>query len=227
MSSALDQFDALQNQMREFSANVDRRLAEKRANIISARQDHFSRINELKNQETALSAQIESLQSKESKTKHNLKQALEAIQSQRVKVDELTRKQNELTDEKNELQAQIDELSRTVEYSTAELSRSHDNLEKQLRKNYPELIKYEMYLGLKIEAVSFDLMKFVFTNLDPNNYDRRFWIDLAIDKETYSVGQSDPQLSTETTNSLETELNNHKEIVKFLKSARNSFKELV
>ena len=227
MSSALDQFDALQNQMREFSANVDRRLAEKRANIISARQDHFSRINELKNQETALLAQIESLQSKESKTKHNLKQALEAIQSQRVKVDELTRKQNEHTDEKNELQAQIDELSRTVEYSTAELSRSHDNLEKQLRKNYPELIKYEMYLGLKIEAVSFDLMKFVFTNLDPNNYDRRFWIDLAIDKETYSVGQSDPQLSTETTNSLETELNNHKEIVKFLKSARNSFKELV
>ncbi|KAK6456461.1 chromosome segregation protein Spc25-domain-containing protein [Scheffersomyces xylosifermentans] len=223
--SAIDQFDALQRQMSEFSANVDRTLADKRVQLISNRKDHAVKLEELKTQNTSLQSQIRELEEKESKTKENLKSAFESLQSRRVKVDELVSKQEQLKQEKALLEQQIGEISKNIESSSNQLTKSQNNLENQMKKNYPELFKYEMYLGLRIEVIQVDLMKFVFTNIDPENYDRPFWVELSVSEDAYRVGRSFPEIEPGIIKLLENEFNEHRELVKFLRTARNLLRE--
>lgn len=225
--SSIDEFEDLLVQMKEFSANIERKLIGKRAQLINEKQDHYIKINELRGQHQKLQASIGTLRDKETRTKDNVTYSIESLQSQKQKVDELLKKQHELVDQKNELQSQINDLNKSIAVSGQDLHRSQSSLEDQIRRNYPELLKYEAYLGLKIEAVNTDLIKFIFSNIDPQNTEREFWIELSIETNKYVVGDSSPSLGEDITTLLEDEYNNHQELVKFLKTTRNLFKDLV
>ncbi|ODV80131.1 uncharacterized protein CANTADRAFT_25843 [Suhomyces tanzawaensis NRRL Y-17324] len=224
--TSIEEFSVLQAEMKEFSAQIERKLTEKRAQLISEKQEHYIKVNELRSEEARLQNDITNLESKESKTKENLRGALEGLRAQRDKVDELIRKQEQLVDQRNELQQLVSELQKSIQESTHELERSEKSLTTQIRRDYPELLKFEQYLGLRIEAVSIDLIRFVFTNIDTNDFDREFWIQVNVGSETYKVGPSNPEVSPEQLTKLETDFNAHKELVRFLKAARNLFKEM-
>lgn len=225
--SSIEEFEDLQLKMGEFSVEIERKLTEKRAQLIKDKQDHYIKVNELRSQEQKLHSDISNLQVKETKTKENLNLSIEALQAQRLKVDELVRREEELIEQKNELQQQITQLNKVVESTTEDLTRSQASLENQIKRDYPELIKYEIYLGLKIEAIDTDLIRFVFSNIDPNKSTREFSIELSVGTDTYQVGTSDPDLGTETTQRLQQEFNAHQELVRFLKTTRNIFRDLV
>lgn len=225
--SSIEEFEDLQLKMGEFSVEIERKLTEKRAQLIKDKQDHYIKVNELRGQEMKLHNDISNLQTKESKTKENLNLSIEALQAQRFKVDELVRSEEELIEQKNELQLQIAELNKIVESTTDDLTRSQISLENQIKRDYPELVKYEIYLGLKIEAIATDLIRFVFSNIDPINSNREFWVELSVGTDTYQVGKSNPELNPETTQLLQQEFNTHQELVRFLKSTRNIFRDLV
>lgn len=225
--SPIDEFEALQGLMNEFSANFDNVLTQKRSTIINDKQLHYVKVNELKNQETQLESDIESLKLKEVKVKDVIKKTMEDLQLQQIKVDELIRKQDHLINEKTELQIEIDDLATQVQTINASLERSQSSLAEQLKKDHPELIKYEQYLGLKIDVTGQDSLKFIFGNIDPNDLEKEVWCELHVGDELFKVGDSFPLLSPDVVKILQDEFNDHKELVKFLKSVRILLVDLI
>ena len=225
--SPIDEFESLQSLMNDFSAKFDTALTQKRSAIINDKQLHYVKVNELKNQETQLQSDIEGLKQKEIKVKDTIKRTMEDLQMQQLKVDELARKQDSLLDEKDELQTEIDNLSSQVQTTTDSLEKSLNNLAEQLRKDYPELLKYEQYLGLKIDVIGQDSLKFVFSNIDPNDLDKEVWCELLVGGELFKVGDSFPPLAPDIITLLENEFNHHREFVKFLKTVRALLMDLI
>lgn len=218
--SAIEEFDELQNQMNEFSTHFEVALTQKRSNIINDKQLHYVKVNEIKNQETQLQSEIDGLRQKEEKIKNTIKKTMEDLQFQKLKVEELASKQDNLIEEKAKLQAGLDELHKSIHETNIRLTMSQSSLAEQVRRDYPELQKYERYLGLKIEVVGADSLKFVFNNVDPADLDKEVWCELLVGGEQFQLGQTSPTLASDIVNIVEGEFNQHKEFVKFLKTIR-------
>ncbi|CUM68505.1 uncharacterized protein PRCAT00006231001 [Priceomyces carsonii] len=224
---AFEEFGDLQEQMQDFSSRVEQYLSQKRGSLIEHKQNHYIKLNELRSQEQKLQAEINENKTKEENLKLTIKQSLESLQLQQIKVDELKHKQSELLDHKNHLDKDIEQLRKEMLEIESDLAKSEDNLARQLKRDYPELVKFEVYLGLRIEVIDIDIIKFVFTNIDSNDFERQFWFELHIKEDTFQIKNPNPSLQPETVSSLESEFKKHKEFVKFLKSVRNKFKDLI
>ncbi|KAK6204787.1 chromosome segregation protein Spc25-domain-containing protein [Scheffersomyces amazonensis] len=225
--SSFEEYDSLQLRMNEFVTEVEAKLTEKRANLITNKQNHYIKLNDLKSQEIKLQSDINALLAKQDKTKIQLNDALNNLQTQRLKIDELIKHQDILINNKNQLSNEIADLNQEISSTNDELNKSERNLSYQTTQNLQELIKYEIYLGIKIQVVKIDLIKFIFSNIDSNNYAREFAIELIINDDNYKIGKVEPDLGHDIVGLLEKEFNEHKELVKFLKTSRNLFKDLV
>lgn len=222
----LEEFDLLRVQMRDFQSKLEHKLNAKRVRLMADSQDFELRISELRAQENRLLDQISLLRTKEEKTKENLDRSVHVLESQKEKVDELQSKQAELAAVKEDLQGQVTTLTAQIRSSHEEFDAIQKSLAAQVKRDYPELLKFESYLGLRIIAVSLDLIRFVFTNIDVNDLEREFSIELDVSQDEYRVGTSQPDIGKDASDRLQTEFNQHGELVRFLKSARNIFKKM-
>lgn len=220
----MEEFQQLEAQMKVFLLTLDREINQKKSKALDDKNDYVIRINNLKTEEQNLEETIATLQLKEKKTKESLQTSIESLGQQRTKVDGLSKKQDELIEHKNELQAHITELTQQIEASNKEFNQIEKNLTNQVRKDNPDLIKFERYLGLRVEALSLDSLKFIFINVDQNNIDKEYSIEVDVSSDLYKVGKSDPDLGEHVVKELEDEFNEHKELVRFLKSVRNLFR---
>ncbi|KAK6465679.1 chromosome segregation protein Spc25-domain-containing protein [Scheffersomyces coipomensis] len=225
--SSFEEYDALQLRMNEFVNIVESKLTEKRGNLLNDKQNHYIKLNDLKSQEIKLQSDINNLITKQDKTKNQLNESIDNLQSQRVKIDELIKQQELLLNTKQQLTNDINHINHNLTQINNELNKSQRTLSDQLNQNLQELLKYEIYLGIKIQVLNIDLINFIFTNIDPNNYNREFSIELIINDDNYKIGNVKPVLSLDKVKLLESEFNDHKELVKFLKTTRNLFKDLV
>lgn len=225
--TALEDFEKLKLQMNSFAVKMEGRLAEKRTGLMNDKQSHYIQLNDMKNQEIKLQNDIRNLSQKEMKMKETISLSLEALQIQQLKVNELKDKQNDLMEQKNALDREIQDLNKQLQDVNLKYNNNEEILVKQLRKDYPELLKFEQYLGLRIEVLDIDILRFVFTNIDANNSDREFWIEINVKLNDFKVEKTLPELGTEIETNLESDFNQHKELSKFLKATRSEFKKLV
>jgi kinetochore protein Spc25 len=225
--SVMKEFDQLLATMKQFTQHLDTTLLEKRNHLITDKQRHHLQVHNLTTEQNKLMNDIASLQHAESNTKAQLELATHQLQIQKSKIDDLIAKQQQLATVKASLVSEITQLNDTIDSSKIQLTQASANVIKQSKRDFPELMKFETYLGLKIESTSIDLLKFIFTNIDPHDCDREFWIELNVGLDVYKLGKSLPDLSQDIIHLLQDEFNEHKELVKFLKTARNLFKDLV
>lgn len=216
----IDEFEAIQNQMNEFSQKFESALTRKRAQIINDKQQHYVKVNDLKNQEAQLQSDIENFRSKETKIKDTIKKTMEDLQLQQLKIDELKRKQHALNQEKANVQGEIDELNHKIQSKSESISQSQRSLSEQARRDSPELLKYEQYLGLRIQVLGQDSLKFTFGNIDPNDYAKEVWCSLLVGGILYKLDETFPPLSHDEKAEIIDELNEKKDFVSFLKSIR-------
>ena len=139
----------------------------------------------------------------------------------------LAKKKQELIHDKEELVSRIEQLNSSIHERKSELDQSNDNILLQLSKNSTELAKYEAYTGLRINAKSPENMSFKFFNLDPNDYDREFVVDLDISGNNYEITSTEPRLNDDKVSELQSTLNESKQLGKFLKDIRNEFKGFI
>lgn len=88
----------------------------------------------------------------------------------------------------------------------------------------PELNFWETTLGLHIEGVKDDVLRFVFTNIDPSNYTRPFSCTLDLSEQEYKVVKCSPELSTDVLNPIIKSLNISRNVCLFLKQMWKAFK---
>lgn len=225
--SHIDEFENLQGQMDEFYVRLENSLVDKRTNIMNDKQKHYVRVHELENQEQSMKRNIEQMKVKIDKTKELISKTLEDLQNQQLIVDDLNKKEEHLQELKKSVNKEIEDLNESISKLTNEYDTLKRNLADQVEKDYPELLKYELYLGLKIEVIKENVLRFVFNNIDPHEIDREVWCDVNVGGESLKVERSNPELGQEIIELLENEYDDHKELVIFLKTLRGLLKEKI
>lgn len=223
--SPLDDFEALQKQMDEFSVRFDNTVTSKRAQILDDKQQHQVRIHELESQEKQLQAQIGALKTKGLRTKDVVRRTLEELQTQQLKVDELLAKHRALNERKDALQREVDTLNADIASINRDISESNTRLDEQIKRDHPELLLYETYLGLRISAVQANLLRFSFTNVDPVKTEKAVWCNLDVGSDAYKVGEMYPQLGEAVVAGLEADFNKNGDFTVFLKTIRQLLKD--
>lgn len=227
ITSYIDDFESLQKQMDHFSVAFEQTLIKKRGYIMSSKESHYVKMNELETQENTLKNNIKNINSRISKTKELINKTLEDLQNQQVIVNELNVKYKNLKEEQLSISQEIQELKESIKKLNEAYEKLKLSLSNQVKKDYPELMKYELYLGLKINVMNEDLLRFTFNNVDSNNLDLEVWCDVYVGGESLIIGKSYPELDNDVIKLLQNEYDSHKELVIFLKTVRGLLKEKI
>lgn len=154
----------------------------------------------------------------------------------------LEKEQKECTEKEADLRGLADQRAK-LESLKAELEKkgaeSRNKLKKEqeiheqkermrlstLEKEQPELAFFKQIFALEIEALRKDLMKFVFSNVDSDDWSREFTIIIDVSLSSYRVTCCDPMLQDLET--MVEGLNRDRDFYLFLKKVRQAFVTLV
>ncbi|RCK62245.1 putative kinetochore protein SPC25 [Candida viswanathii] len=223
----VDSYEALIPEMNEMTLNAGHEFSRKQSLIQQQAEDNKLKLNELINQEVKLKEELQLLKEREKETRHRLEEKLLSLEQQKQVFESLASKKQELANVKDELESRILQLSASIKENMQLLNRSSDYIMVQIEKSLKELAKYEAYMGLRIKVEDPTTMSFRFFNLDPNDYDREFALDLDISGNEYKIANTSPRMADQAVVKLERELNESKQLARFLKQARNVFKDFV
>ena len=136
----------------------------------------------------------------------------------------LTVQQEERLISRDKLRIRLDDAHKELSVKKDAQHKHTRYLDKQARFNEPELRLWEENLGLKIEGGgSEDKLKFIFTLIDDNDWNRKFWFDMSLNKKDYEVLDCRPILEKDLIDSLLLKLNESRELGPFLKGMRDLF----
>lgn len=217
---SLEEFEQVRNQMEEFSLRFNNLILEKKSQVLNSKQQHINGVNELERKIHNLKSDIEVNKVRKQKTAKVIGETFDDLRAKQLKVEEMNMKLQSLTVDKETIEKEIEALKSQVNDLEGLLKLSQKNLSEQPAKDIGELTKFEMYLGLRIEAVDIDLLKFKFTNIDAKNIDKEVWCELFVGEEKYKIMGTSPNLPTQKVQQIENEFNQHGEFILFLKDIR-------
>lgn len=221
----LEEFDDVKKEMEQFSLRFNNLILEKKSAVVTSKQQHTSKINDLERRAQKLRDEIESQQIKKQKTVDSINLTLSDLRMKQVKVDGLTKQLESLRTTKENLQREVELVEKDYKREEELLVNIRQNLNDQVAKDMDELTKFEMYLGLKIEAVDVDLLRFRFANVDAQDIDREVLVELFVGDETYKVRRTQPALDQSRISQIEADFNQHGDFVVFLKTVRVALRE--
>lgn len=225
VTTYIDEFESLQVRMDAFTHKFENILISKRASVLNSKQNHYVRLHDLEKELARITNDITSIQLKITHSKSLVDASLRDLQTQQRILDDLAAKTTELTSMKTTLEEEITLMSSQI----SELSRSIDHLKQeishQIARDYPELLKYELYLGLRIEVVDRDVLRFVFNNVDQNDLNKEVWGQVSVGTDSLVVNDSSPKLEEGATEALLKGYDENKELIVFLKGLRALLKE--
>lgn len=223
----LEEFEDVKQQMEKFSLQFNALVLERKSSILTSKQQHVTKVNELERRALTLREEIETCRVKKDKTADIINLTLEDLRTKQVKVDGLTRQLESLKESKDSLQKEVDAMKEEVSRLEESLKHARKNLNEQVSKDSDELTKFEMYLGLKVEAVDIDLLKFKFVNIDSNDIDKEVWCELFVGDDDYKIGRTFPLLPREQITKIQDDFNARGEFVIFLKVMRCALRDAV
>ena len=223
--TSFDDFGTLQTRMNDLTVDFDAYINRTRTEVITSKQDHYGRVTELKSRQAQLEMEISALQQKEKKVKDTITRTLEELQVQQLKVEELRLKEQAQLREREELQKQMAILLQQVRQAEDSLRNQKLDLQAQMLRDHPELAKFEHYLGLRIEAIKEDCVRFIFYNVFWNDVDREVYCQLNVGEDKYIIDGTSPVLEAEVLNRMESLLNDNKNFGKFLKHVREELRD--
>ncbi|EGW34088.1 uncharacterized protein SPAPADRAFT_65264 [Spathaspora passalidarum NRRL Y-27907] len=215
----------LQRIAEDYSSHLERKVSSNQSKLQQERQAHIKLIEELRAHSRELSIKKSAIEQEEAKQRNVLESSVESLYTQRRKVDELLKKKKELSDSKNELELEINKLKSSINERETQLTEINKKLEAQLAWIPNQISDYERYTGLKFDALEETLIQFIFTSIDPNEYEREFSFKLRID-QAYSIEDTIPQLEDDVVKSLSNEFNRNRFEVA-LRKVREAFQKLV
>lgn len=124
------------------------------------------------------------------------------------------------------LKQQLAETQKAIETRLTAQKAHAKYLDAQSRFNIPELDFWTSNLGLAIEgAGQNDRLKFVFTNIDNNDWSREAWFELDTARREYEIPYCKPKLEKEQIERVVEKLNESRDLKVLLKGMRELFVE--
>lgn len=147
-------------------------------------------------------------------------------QDMHTAISTLTDQRDDRLAQRDTLKAQVADVQRAIS-SRRQAQQSHQKyLNQQARHNVPELEFWQDYLCLRIEgAGQVDKLKFMFTHLVDNDWEREAWFELGTGSRNYVVGRTVPKLEREQVDGVVEKLNEGRDLAPFLKAMRALFVE--
>ena len=221
-------FGQLQQTYTELEKNLANALTTIPQKVKNISNDQNTQIRDLNSEIKTLRQDLLAIQLEYSEQSSNLDILLSELEDKgKNKVDELERQRQEAQLINSQGETRLRELGEEHRALTGKLKTLQDQLNGEMRRGIPELSRYERYLGIRIEVLDMTLMRFMFINIDSDDYNREFWIELGIGGSEYSVGDSTPDLGDDVKKYLQDEFNGHQKFVKFLVTTRKLFKRSI
>lgn len=198
-----------------------------RLQIQKAHAEHQHQVKDLRTQLKTINENIEELTQLETQLLKELETNNEELQQTETRLTADRTRFAEIEEERKYLQRQHDEFVIKLEQRRAELIQYKLSKEQQSDQNLPEVDLYERLLGIKIEAVGLDLLKFTLVNIDSTVPEKEHCITLDISEQDYKIIETVPEIhGNEEIQGFLTKLNDDGDIVLFLKRVRNVFKKI-
>lgn len=127
---------------------------------------------------------------------------------------------------REQLVQELDQVRENIKKKKELQNKERRALNEQMALISPEVYFWEQTLGLRIEGVQEDILRFVFTNVDEKDYRREFSCTLDLSEADYKIVKTKPELSPEVVESILKGLNETRRVNLFLKNLRRAFKDL-
>ena len=154
---------------------------------------------------------------KEAAEANEMESALASVTTQR---DGRVEQRDRLRDEIAATQKQIAQR--------VEAQRAHAvHLNAQARFNSPELDFWTDCLCMQIDGTGkVDQLRFIFSHIDERDWEKEASFDLSTEKREYEVHRCRPKLDSDSVERCVEQLNEHRDLGRFLKSMRGLFVEI-
>lgn len=210
--------------MEELKIVMGAALERQRSQLVQSRQDVNRILKELEEDSKGVSLEIESHMARQHDLRLQISELDKQIEDSKGTIAEYSRRRQELENKVEASQAACEEVRQRLEEQQSLRRRQVQHVMEQSVRNVPELLYMEDLLGLKIEAVIDDKLRFVFVKLDPNDYSREFSFVLDMSDVNYAVEDVEPRLEDEVVDKVVGRLNSSRNFPQFLKEMRGEFK---
>lgn len=223
MSEPIQEFNLLKNDLESFSNAFKAMVTNKKHQIIDDKTNFNIKLNDLKSEQVKLSSQINQMKNQKIQVLEQIEQNFNNLDTRKSQIDQLRIEEQNLIEKKAKLDAELNDINNQINQLNDKIQNLVENLDNQVVQDDIEIVKYEKYLGLNIEVLHEKKIRFKFHNLDPNNIDKQFWIDLNIGDE-FTISDTFPALSESELKAVIDELNREQKFGKFLKQIRSLLK---
>jgi len=223
----INEYDALKADMDKFLVDIDKRLSEKQAQFSQEQHNHKKLSLEIESINGGLRKDLTSLSQERLALQRKIDDSITKLESLQSMVSSMLQEKNRLLQLKEEANAEFERLSVSLERRKEALNSSEDAYEERMMGFLGDAVKMELFSGLRLEPVGENRLQFIFFNLDPNDFDRKFSIIVNVEGVNYSVEETLPLLSLDFVDKALLELNQDQQLASFLRKVENQFKLLI
>ncbi|GMF39049.1 hypothetical protein B5S28_g1430 [[Candida] boidinii] len=223
LSASLEQFEKLKNEMTSFQQIFNSHLTALQNELTSRKIQFDKTLSELKDHERDLKTTIRKNQELEKRLISLKNDEIDKYDESKVKIEELRNQQDDLLKQKIKFESQINQIENQITKSNKELQERKNFIQDQSSINDMNIYLYEKNLGLKILSIDNEAIRFVFNNIDPDDYLREVWFEL--DAANWNIISTKPALDPEITKKILNDYFKHKEIGYFWRNMRSELKK--
>ncbi|KAH3680240.1 hypothetical protein WICMUC_000421 [Wickerhamomyces mucosus] len=224
--SEFDVFDPeVRSKLDEINEKFKSFIVQQKNEIIKSREEYFTVISNLKIEHQSLTNKLKDLISKENELNSQIKRENNETQEVESRINQLKIRLIQLQQERETLSNQVKDLNDKVQIRRNELTILQNEQRKQIDQNIPEVLMFERLLGLKFSSLKTGCLKFIFINIDDKDPQREYELNLDVNEYDYKVLSTNPNLNQDLLNQSINNLNNDRDLVKFLKQIREFFQK--
>ncbi|GMM35778.1 hypothetical protein DASC09_031030 [Saccharomycopsis crataegensis] len=218
----LDQIDS---RLGEFHSRFKTTMQQYKTSLSDSKTEYISQYEVLVAKQKEIHQKLKKLADEDVRVRELLNNELNTLSDAKSKIEELKKNETVLIENKNSINEKIEILDSQIDIKNSDLNSSKRNLNRNLQKDLSVVKLYESFLGLKIDSIDNDLIKFQFFNLLQNDLDLEFEVvlDLSDPHGNYKINSMSYQLPESELAEVLNSLNKNRNLVLFLKSIRSCF----
>lgn len=226
LSTAIDSLDNLIPQLGELKTLVSTFVTNIHESIAVKRAEYDREIGNLQIMETSLLEEIQSSKDSRQQLMDEISKEMADRDSASLNIKEMKLQHDNLITQREEFESQLAEIRTQISTKLSEINEQRHLIKNQSTIISDKLYQYEQLLGLKIEHGGQEggdsLIKFIFTNVDPDDFSREVWF--VLNPEDLKIIETSPKLSEEILEAAMGEFIKSKEIGQLWKTIRHELK---
>ncbi|KAL8711344.1 MAG: hypothetical protein Q9220_004241 [cf. Caloplaca sp. 1 TL-2023] len=214
-------FDDLRDRMARFTERFDHFIAIGRKRVLEERNHFRVNVAELQEEQRIKTKEIETLGERSSTHAQAVEREGAETAEMHAAIASITQQRNTRAQHRDRMKSEIAATRKQIARRLKAQQEHAEALDAQARFNVPELEFWQTYLCLRIEGTgTADRLKFVFTHVDEQKWEREAWFELDTEKREYRVACVRPKVDLEDVDRCVGGLNESRDLGPFLKGMR-------